>query len=65
MLRHNVLHIFNLKREREKKSEREREKEKQTSKETRRKSVEICSGNEVIDYRQTNSKRQNEKREIS
>lgn len=26
MLRHNVLHIFNLKKEREKKSEREREK---------------------------------------
>lgn len=44
MLRHNVLHIFNLKREREKKkSEREREKEKQKSKETRRNSVEVFS----------------------
>lgn len=52
-------------KEREKKkSEREREKRKQTSKETRRNSVEIFSGKEVIDYKQKNSKRQNEKREI-
>lgn len=47
-----------------KKSEREREKEKQTSKETRRNSLEIFSGKEVIDYRQKHSKRHNEKREI-
>lgn len=52
-------------KEREKKKgEREREKEKQTSKETRRNSVEIFSGKEVIDYRQKHSKRQNEKWEI-